>query len=1847
MTQLATGKPVPMEIRRKLTAMLWRAKLVAVIRGLAAVTATLLTAVLLAVGVDHFLMGYVERYVILYEWPVRLAVTLSIVVAAVVVTALAVIRPLIRRFSDSGIAQTIEEYHPELEERLSSTVELLASGEPEVLRGSDEMIGILTDQASTSARRLSLRGIVSWDRTARHWAMAGLIALVAASIAYRWPGPFMLSLRRLFVANLERVGQVDLAILGEPDRVVPEGEPVMILAEARGQPVKSAWLLMRRSDDRLKTLAMSAAQDQPGVFTCTVPRTQGTWGYQVRAADSHTKWYTVRAVPRPYVMGIKVKVTPPAYSGGAGSTVDGFPDPLKVLRHSRIDLDVATNKPVAHGVLQFDRDRPVELTGAADGEGEHHYRATLTALADASFRILLVDEHRLDNVSPARHRIQVMRDEPPSVSIMQPGRRVTLKANDKLPIRFRAHDDMAITQAELIVTVGLDEPVALPIELPEGERRRVETETSLDLSELYTAEARQVTYRVRVSDSLPPSLDNGPQTAMTAEHEIMIDAEAQTFKMQVLKSVRKQFKTALDEIAKLLETSGTQTGELKTAGSKNQAYTREQGDQTQTVRKALRKAEKLSHEIAELTAYTDYRNLGRILGSEIADAHIAPAEQLVVQASLLPHDHAQRADRFGRAEFEIQRARERLTELAKQFDDTAAYQETAQALADAAARQAELAERIRKLSELDIDPDALGAASQPITTLPAGMEAVREGQQVVPGKPGEPVTTAPTSAPSLAKLTEDQQELVRAMQEIIAVNPDLWQPALEVQQARNKTLLEQLSDLGKRQEALSKLVNEQQTRDKVKSSREELAKAQTTLMAQIAKLVKDRAALLAQAGVEPADVQKLALAAARVLDERMNEAAELQSQSAAELAGIAKGAGAQAKKLTKGAPDPKGHQKLAGTSKDLAAQAAKLAQAQRQLAGETAKTAEQRGTQQKSLAEDDAKLRPQMTGLNKQQETLAADTASLIDRIRKHGSLSKELAGTLKTPAMTAGLKQAAGQLGQKRPDQAVSAQLSALKALEALGKAIGQSAGQVREEAKRFKAETDKWAAAEAKRVAAIKQYEAETARRAKAVKAWQVAEAKRKADLAKWQAQQEAKRKAAAAQAAKKAPTTAPAPTTQLAGKGPTTKPATSQKVAKVPPEKPPPPPEPPKALATPVPEPKFAPLAKPADKPAPKPQPKRPLWDQEQLKSADAFAVETAAVAKRLKALHGQTDVVAKQAKQLQDGQSALANQITQQDGGLANRQQALRKPANELVSKASKLGPELKKLVQASNPVPSMQAAARAITRHELSAAPKAQATSAERLEVLAKALQAESAKATAEAEAAAKAAAEAQRQAAAQQELAKQAGEFQKQQAQLHRRAKALGKRLAPLGAKLEDKIVSDLARQQTELAKEATELSDELAKPQQAEGVEMPAKPDPVAQAAAMEARKTAEALKAMSTPGQAPEKAGQETPGPAPSQEALGLQDQVARQLDRLVERLQEPVAEDPARWEAQAMEEYLRIQHAERAAELAARQRRLSRQLERTAAGKPMQAVAIEQAELGEKVQDFAQAAEFLAEQVEIMEPKMEAMKPKMLANAQKATELLAQTAPAAMDTAAKALHEDHASQALKPMGEARKAVADAHRLLGTLQGQMAKAASEAPAGSPSDEERSRRLTESLQDQYEALRRMLEAQEAAAGDASTDPAEAAAQAAAQAMRDKLAARAARAAANANAARMQASAREFLEAAWEAAGEKNIDPENAMIVPGVPMGGGNWRIVIPDSKILDLDLIGLTRSDWARLPGALRDQMIQAAEEKAPAEYREVIKRYFKSISQRAGAGWDKPLLVDTPKSDKPTKPESKTGKK
>jgi hypothetical protein len=62
--------------------------------------------------------------------------------------------------------------------------------------------------------------------------------------------------------------------------------------------------------------------------------------------------------------------------------------------------------------------------------------------------------------------------------------------------------------------------------------------------------------------------------------------------------------------------------------------------------------------------------------------------------------------------------------------------------------------------------------------------------------------------------------------------------------------------------------------------------------------------------------------------------------------------------------------------------------------------------------------------------------------------------------------------------------------------------------------------------------------------------------------------------------------------------------------------------------------------------------------------------------------------------------------------------------------------------------------------------------------------------------------------------------------------------------------------------------------------------------------------------------------------------------------------------------------------------------------------------------------------------------------------------------------------------------------------------------------------------------------------------------------------------------------------------------------------------IQLTDLTAAKLEKLGISLSDWARLPGKLRDQVLQAAGTQSPEEYRSLIQRYFREVARRGAPG-------------------------
>jgi hypothetical protein len=60
------------------------------------------------------------------------------------------------------------------------------------------------------------------------------------------------------------------------------------------------------------------------------------------------------------------------------------------------------------------------------------------------------------------------------------------------------------------------------------------------------------------------------------------------------------------------------------------------------------------------------------------------------------------------------------------------------------------------------------------------------------------------------------------------------------------------------------------------------------------------------------------------------------------------------------------------------------------------------------------------------------------------------------------------------------------------------------------------------------------------------------------------------------------------------------------------------------------------------------------------------------------------------------------------------------------------------------------------------------------------------------------------------------------------------------------------------------------------------------------------------------------------------------------------------------------------------------------------------------------------------------------------------------------------------------------------------------------------------------------------------------------------------------------------------------------------------------DPRVAKLKELGISLQDWARLPGDLQDEVLNAASDAGPEEYRGLIRRYFQELARRGAADKD-----------------------
>ncbi len=791
---------LPRSIVEKLTLLTRRIRRIVLLRGLLIVAAA-------ATGLLLALMS-IDALVVTYSQGPRLALSLGSLLATLAVAWLALVRPLRRKHTLTAIARSLEIRHPELEERISSAIELLSSPDPAVIKGSATLIAELVRAAELDATAVEPRMEFTL-RTAKPYlvavsAMAGIVALLLLI----WPASVARLLVRALVpyANVGNAFASALTVAPGNARIA-FGDDLTVTATVRSRGVSRAEL-RRVGEDGVETVESMGRQPEsvPGITVFSMRFASVAEGFRYRVCAGHgvTGYFLVRVDRRPDVERVKLVYEYPAYVGRPPRTEEGMPGDIAAPADTKIKLTAQFNKPVAVAELIVDGEavgRPEAARAAAPPVKEKEWNMALTWGQAGVWSFKLVDDVGTTN-QPTSFKLQATPDAIPTVAIVDPAEKtLKLKPTEIVPISYVARDDFGITAASMFVSIDSGKAIVIDLAPPARDGTNSDLwvgQQDLDLSALDLAQAKSVGVRVGVSDSLPPEM-MGPQTGLSETVSIQLDQQAASLSQQAVASQDARIRAALAAArARLVQARGKAPDNAGEAVPKL--------PELREIRRLAGEAEEILRTVAEEAAGSPFAEISRPT-LDIADRYVEPAGKLA-ELITLSDSAAEQGNSAASMRKDLDDAIAALDDLSKQLDQARENAQRLAELTDLASREEKLAQNAMELAK----------AKQP-----ASLEEQK-------------------------KWREAQDEMLKRIADLVKKDPGALDRQMEADQKAAQNLADAAKQLADQQKALA---DQGQKSESARKQQGDLAKAAEGLKNETGKLAEK----MEKMGASPEDAK--------------------------------------------------------------------------------------------------------------------------------------------------------------------------------------------------------------------------------------------------------------------------------------------------------------------------------------------------------------------------------------------------------------------------------------------------------------------------------------------------------------------------------------------------------------------------------------------------------------------------------------------------------------------------------------------------------------------------------------------------------------------------------------------------------------------------------------------------------------------------------------------------------------------------------------------------------------------------------------------------------------------------------
>ena len=359
----------------------------------------------------------------------------------------ALLRPLLKRITDTRLARLIEERTPGVEDRLVTAVEYASE---ENSRISPALVSRLHRDANSVSASVDIRNVIRRSRLLLYGGAALASLLLFTAVLKFGPREISEGVAQLVTPTTLAASPNAMSIKVRPGTArVPKGSDQDIIATLVNFDSQTVTIYARplgsKQDFQGQTMEPAKARSD---FRFQVFNIQDSLEYFIESNTIRSEVYKLNVVDLPYVKQLDLTLNFPAFTNLPAKTIEDGGD-IAALKGTVATITAKLSGKVRAARIVFTDGKKTEMRlQGAEFVGE------LTVTADASYYIELVSTDGEAYRGSNEYDISVLADQPPVISFDKPGRDKKATNLEEVFTQARAEDDYGVVSMDLHFSVN-------------------------------------------------------------------------------------------------------------------------------------------------------------------------------------------------------------------------------------------------------------------------------------------------------------------------------------------------------------------------------------------------------------------------------------------------------------------------------------------------------------------------------------------------------------------------------------------------------------------------------------------------------------------------------------------------------------------------------------------------------------------------------------------------------------------------------------------------------------------------------------------------------------------------------------------------------------------------------------------------------------------------------------------------------------------------------------------------------------------------------------------------------------------------------------------------------------------------------------------------------------------------------------------------------------------------------------------------------------------------------------------------------------------------------------------------